>query len=88
MSTNRMRRAGVATAGAVVILGASALVQANGGLISTAFAHDDEAPKESLTQKATAQKPAPTAQAAPLAAKKAAAPAKKRAAADSSAPPK
>jgi len=61
MSTDRKRRVGVA--GAVVVLGASALVQTNGGLISSAMAsHDDESPKESLAQKAAVQKPMQAAQ--------------------------
>jgi len=81
--------------GAVVVLGASALVQTNGGLIPSAMAgHDDESPKESLTSKATAQKPAtvtpraaqPAPQAAPAA--QGAIPAKKSTAPATTSPPK
>lgn len=52
MSTDRKWRVGVA--GAVVVLGVSALVQANGGLISSAIA--DESPKETATHQAKVQK--------------------------------
>jgi len=59
MSTDRKWRVGVA--GAVVVLGVSALVQANGGLISSAIA--DESPKETTTTpQAKVQKPMQTTQ--------------------------
>ncbi len=57
MSTNRKQRAGAALAGAVIVFGASALVQPNGGLIPSAFA-DDESPKESLKHMPTVKMPA------------------------------
>jgi len=58
MSTTGKPRVG-AVVGAVVVLGASAVVQPNGGFISSAYAGYDEQPKERVLDPALAGQPAP-----------------------------
>ena len=57
MPKDRKRHGCVALAGAVIVVGASAITQPNGGLISSAYA--DENPKETIaTGVKAAQQPA------------------------------
>jgi len=60
MPKDQKRHGRVAVAGAVIVIGASAITQTNGGLISSAFA--EELPKERATLPASVQKPQQTAQ--------------------------
>ena len=58
MPNDRKRHCLIAVAGTVIVAGASAILQANGGMIGNAYA--DELPKESI--RPGAQKPAQPAQ--------------------------
>ena len=60
MPKDQKRHGRVAMAGAVIVIGASAITQTNGGLISSAFA--EESPKERATIPASVQKPPQPAQ--------------------------
>jgi hypothetical protein len=58
MPKDRSRHGRAALAGAVIVVGASAITQSNGGLISSAYA--DENPKETIST--TVKKPQQPAQ--------------------------
>jgi hypothetical protein len=62
MPKDQKRPGRVAVAGAIIVMGASAITQTNGGLISSACA--DELPKERATIPASVQKPTKPAQTA------------------------
>jgi hypothetical protein len=60
MPKDQKRHGRVTMAGAVIVIGASAITQTNGGLISSAFA--EESPKERATIPASVQNPPQPAQ--------------------------